>query len=176
MKSRFGAVAEHALWVLGLMTAIGCGSDPAPGPGATAAGAGAPAAGMGAPAAGMGAAGGGAPAATFTQVYAMLFPRSSSGQCEMCHGLPAHDVVNGNLETGMSQDTAYAALVGKTSTSTRCMSRPLVVAGKPDESLLYLKLSPTPPCGVRMPNGGSGLSAAQIEMVRSWIAAGAKKE
>lgn len=149
-----------ALWLW--LLAAGCGGD-SPSPGAAAS------------AAGMGAAGGGAPAATFTQVYAMLFPRASTGQCDMCHALPAHDVVNGNLETGMTQASAYAALMGKQSQSSRCMSRPLVVPNDPEMSLLYLKLSPTPPCGVRMPNGGK-LSDAQIDMVRSWIAAGAKND
>lgn len=116
------------------------------------------------------------PAATFTEVYELLFPRSSAGQCEMCHALPAHDVVNGNLETGMTQDSTYEALVGKQSASSRCMQMPLVVAGKPEMSLLYLKLTPTPPCGVRMPNGGKGLTDDQVEVVRSWIAGGAKND
>src|SRR6185436_5735922 len=95
-----------------------------------------------------------APAPTFTEVYELLFPRSSAGQCEMCHALPAHDVVNGNLETGMTRDSTYQALVGKNSASSRCMQMPLVVPGEPEMSLLYLKLTATPPCGVRMPNGG----------------------
>jgi hypothetical protein len=145
---------------LALVAAAGCGGDsssPAPDSSAAA-----------------GAAGNaGAPAATFTQVYAALFPRSSTGQCDMCHALPAHDVVNGNLEMGMTQVSAYAALVGKSSSSSRCMAMPLVVPNQPEMSLFYLKLTPTPPCGVRMPNGGSGLSDAQIELVRSWIAGGA---
>lgn len=119
---------------------------------------------------------GGAEAASFTEVYGALFPRSSSGQCDMCHALPAHDVVNGMLETGMTKESAYEALVDKTSQSSRCMSLPMVMPGKPETSLFYLKLLPDPPCGVRMPNGGRPLSDDQLEMVRSWIAAGAPND
>ena len=50
---------------------------------------------------------------------------------------------------------------------------PLVVPGHPEQSLFYTKLTATPPCGARMPFGGGALPDAQIEMVRSWIAAGA---
>lgn len=116
------------------------------------------------------------PTATFTEVYALLFPRSSPGQCEMCHALPAHDIVNGMLETGMSPMDAYAALVDKPSRSSRCMSMPLVKPGDPDMSLFYLKLTASPPCGLRMPNGGAALTESQLSVVRSWIAAGAKND
>jgi len=115
-------------------------------------------------------------APTFTEVYELLFPRASVGQCEMCHALPAHDVVNGMLETGMTKDSAYDALVGPMSQSSRCMSRPLIVPGEPDMSLFYLKLLPDPPCGVRMPNGGRQLSDDELEVVRSWIVAGAPND
>jgi len=125
--------------------------------------------------AGSGGAGSGsaAPPATFTEVYSMMFPRATNAQCEACHALPAHDVVNGNLETGMTQQSAYDALVGKKSTSSRCMQMTLVAPKDPDHSLFYLKLTATPPCGVRMPNGGKQFTDAQLEMIRSWIDDGA---
>jgi hypothetical protein len=53
------------------------------------------------------------------------------------------------------------------------MNQMLVMPGKPESSLFYLKLTGTPPCGVRMPNGGNAFTEAQLEMVRSWISAGA---
>jgi hypothetical protein len=53
------------------------------------------------------------------------------------------------------------------------MGKTLVVAGHPEMSLLFLKLSPNPPCGSRMPLGGTAFTDAQLEMIRSWIAAGA---
>jgi hypothetical protein len=104
----------------------------------------------------------------------MIFPRTSNAHCDMCHGLPAFDASNGNLSTGMDKTSTYAALAGKTSTSSKCGGRAFVVAGHPEMSLLLQKLTPAPPCGLRMPNGGAPLSDVQIEMIRSWITAGAQ--
>jgi hypothetical protein len=130
-------------------------------------------------AAGAGAAGASAPVAaatSFSEIYDMLFPMPTNARCNACHALPANDVSNGNLQMGADKASAYAALVGKTSMSTRCMSKPLVVAGQPDMSLLLQKLSPTVSCGSRMPLGGNTLSDLQLEMIRSWITAGAKDD
>jgi hypothetical protein len=123
-----------------------------------------------------GAAGSAAPAAAFSAIYAMIFPRTSNAHCDMCHGLPAFDQSNGNLSTGMDKDSTYNALVGKKSTSSMCANRILVDPGKPETSLLLQKVMPNPPCGLRMPNGGAPLTDPQIEMIRSWIAAGAKND
>lgn len=132
---------------------------------------------MGAAGAGAGVAGASAaPAATFSTIYDMLFPRTTNAHCDMCHGLPAFDASNGNLSTGMDKTSTYGALVGKKSMGSKCMDRSLVVPGQPDMSLLLQKVMPNPPCGLRMPNGGAPLSDAQIEMIRSWIAAGAKND
>ena len=48
-----------------------------------------------------------------------------------------------------------------------------IVPGDPDNSFLLQKLGPTPPIGVRMPNGLPPLSDAQIALVRTWILEGA---
>ncbi|HVW24934.1 MAG TPA: hypothetical protein VHC69_06160 [Polyangiaceae bacterium] len=116
------------------------------------------------------------PAATFSQIYAMAFPSMTAPRCEFCHSMPPSDVGNGKLHLGTDQQTAYAALVGQTSMSARCGGHPLVVPNQPEMSLLYLKLSPNPPCGSRMPLGGTPFTDAQLEMVRSWIAAGAPND
>lgn len=120
--------------------------------------------------------GSGGSGATFTSIYEMLFPRVTNAHCDMCHGLPAFDASNGNWSTGMDKASTYKALMGKTSTSSMCMNRPFVVPGQPDMSLLLQKVKPNPPCGLRMPNGGAPLSDGQIEMIRSWIAAGARDD
>ena len=117
-----------------------------------------------------------APAAKFSEIYAMAFPSMTVPRCEFCHSMPPSDIGNGKLHMGTDQATAYAALVGPVSASSRCMGRPLVVPGHPESSLLYLKLSPNPPCGNRMPLGGTPFTDVQLEMVRSWIAAGASNE
>ena len=122
---------------------------------------------------GTGTAGSGAPAAKFTDIYNMLFPRTTNAHCDMCHGLPPFDQSNGNLMTGTDKASTYMALVGKKSTSSMCKDRVLVDPGKPESSLLLQKVMPNPPCGLRMPNGGMPLSDTQIEMIRSWIAGGA---
>jgi len=123
-----------------------------------------------------GAGGSDSKAATWTEVYEMLFPMSTNGRCVACHGNPPNDVANGNLSVGMVKDSAYAALVGKHSTSSRCMQRAFVVPSAPDQSLLLNKLSANPACGSRMPLGGTPLNAAQLDTVRSWVAAGAKAD
>jgi hypothetical protein len=46
----------------------------------------------------------------------------------------------------------------------------LITPGDPDASVLYAKLTATPPFGTRMPFGGS-LDDASIACVREWIAA-----
>ena len=112
--------------------------------------------------------------ATFTAVYAMMFPASTNGKCNFCHGLPANNVSNGNLSMGTDKAVAYAALVAKVSSSTACNGRPLVVAGHPETSLLLAKLFEDVDCGSRMPLGGNLFSDEQRQMVRGWIAAGAK--
>jgi hypothetical protein len=155
------------------LAAVGCSSDPMQAVGiAGAAGSSplmaSPAAGVPAPAA--------AAAATWTQIYEMMYPMQTNPRCNACHANPANDVGNGNLHMGPEKETAYMALVGKVSASSRCMQRPLVVPMHPEMSLLLIKLSPNPPCGSRMPVGGNPFADTQLEMIRSWIAAGAKND
>ena len=51
---------------------------------------------------------------------------------------------------------------------------PAVVPCKPDESLLYLKLSQdTPPVGARMPLGRDPLPSGEVALIRRWISEGA---
>lgn len=161
MNSRRAVLAGTGIALLCLVLAA-CSSDSS----------GDDAAGM----AGAGMAGNAAPAAKFSEIYAMMFPMATNARCDACHSMPANDIANGNLEMGKTPASAYMALVGQTSKSSRCMSKTLVVPGQPEMSLLYQKLSAAPPCGSRMPLGGTGFSDAQLEMIRSWIAAGAKND
>jgi hypothetical protein len=146
-----------ALAVVALVSvlAAGCGGDGSAGPSSGTGG------------------GTGAPAATFSDIYATAFVETTNARCNFCHSMLATETGNGKLHMGSDQATAYGALVGKTSASGRCMGRPLVVPGHPEMSLFWQKLSPSPPCGNRMPLGGTAFTDAQLEMVRSWIAAGA---
>jgi len=121
-------------------------------------------------------AGNDAPPGTFTEIYETLFPPTTPARCGFCHSMPASDVSNGNLSTGTDQAAAYAALVEQTSTSSRCAGKPLVVPFHAEQSLLLDKLTGEPACGELMPLGGMALSDAELEVVRSWIDAGAKND
>jgi hypothetical protein len=114
------------------------------------------------------------PPGTFGEIYTMLFPAETNARCNFCHGMPASNQSNGSLHMGTAKAIAYGALVDKSSASNKCGGKPLVVASKPGMSLFLQKLSATPPCGDRMPVGGKALSDVQLEMIRSWIADGAK--
>jgi hypothetical protein len=114
------------------------------------------------------------PAATFTEIHTTLFPQETPAKCDSCHGQPASQVSNGLLNMGSDdRDAAYAAIIDATSTSRDCKGMPYVVPGDPESSLFYVKLTRDFECGERMPLGGGALPSDQIEMVRSWIAAGA---
>ncbi len=112
----------------------------------------------------------------FTAIYASLVPSGTKSKCSFCHSLPPNKISNGNLSMGMDKAAAYASLVGKMSGSATCAGRRLVVPGQPEQSLFFQKFSSTPPCGGRMPLGADPLTDAQLEMVRTWIANGAKDD
>jgi hypothetical protein len=51
---------------------------------------------------------------------------------------------------------------------------PVVVPGKADASNIVKKLSPTPPFGDRMPQGGPYLPDSTLQVIKDWINQGAK--
>lgn len=84
----------------------------------------------------------------------------------------------------MSGDTHTALLDGPPIDPT-CAALGLarIVPGKPDESLLYLKVvaktrGTAPPCGEPMPSGANkpALSDEEVAALRAWIEAGAKDD
>jgi hypothetical protein len=73
----------------------------------------------------------------------------------------------------LDPEHAYADLVGVQSLIPTELLR--VDAGRPDESFLLVKLDGPPPGqGSRMPLGGPFLSAAEVQLIRDWIAQGAR--
>lgn len=111
---------------------------------------------------------GGNGGATFTSVYQGVLV---AGGCTagFCHGGLA-----GNLVMS-TQAQAYANLVGVTASGPSCGLSGLrrVVPFQPDASLLLNKISNlTPACGTSMPPNQL-LPAAQVDLVRAWIASGA---
>jgi hypothetical protein len=115
------------------------------------------------------------PGASFDQV------RDVISNCVFCH--PGEVDVIRNSEFADAQNL-YKILLSEQPTPyvpAGCQFKRLVVPGKPMESLLYLKLQTPPPpnCGMRMPLPVENAAprpapAAEIEVIRSWIAAGAR--
>jgi len=77
--------------------------------------------------------------------------------CDGCHG--------GN--GGLFVQTVAQLLQGGSHGSA-------IVPGKADSSNLIKKLSPNPPFGDRMPQGGPYLPDSTIQIIRTWINQGAK--
>ena len=102
----------------------------------------------------------------FAQVQSIL-----SANCSGCH--PG---VVSSLDLTAPQ--VYASIVGVR--SIEAPSLPLVVAGDPSHSYLYLKISgwpgngPNPIVGGRMPFGQAPLTHAQLATVAAWITGGAR--
>jgi methionine-rich copper-binding protein CopC len=87
--------------------------------------------------------------------------------CTACH-------VGANAPQGLRLDAgnSYAMLVNVASTEVPALLR--VNPGNPDASYLVQKIQGNAAVGARMPaNGPPFLSQAQIDLVRTWIAAGA---
>lgn len=107
-------------------------------------------------------------APTFSQVYSIL----SGAGCltSSCHGAasgPNNPVMN-------TQANAHTNLVGKTSS---CSGKVYVVSGNSSSSYLIEKLSGSPACGSRMPQGNLTFfdtNASQLQTIRDWIGDGAK--
>ena len=73
-----------------------------------------------------------------------------------------------------SEADGYKSLVGAPAQGPLCSGTGLerVAPGRPDESLVLLKIT-RPPCGSRMPYGRTPLTSRQIEQIGQWIACGA---
>ena len=87
-----------------------------------------------------------------------------------CAFSSCHDAVGPENELDLSGANTYSALLDGTSPDTD-MAR--VVAGDPDQSLLYLSLVGQAPAGIRAMPLGNSLSEAEISAVKTWIEDGA---
>jgi hypothetical protein len=116
------------------------------------------------------------PPGTFSEIYSTLFVATTAARCNFCHSMPPSQVSNGLFSTGMTQQEAYTTLIAAKSSSDACGGKKEIVPGHPEKSLFFEKISRVPSCGNRMPVGAQDLSATQIEMIRSWIAAGANDD
>lgn len=112
---------------------------------------------------------GGAQPGTFSHIYENAF-RTCRTQCH---------VMGFSMLNMATREAAYAALVDQDSNPRNMGCAPLglkrVKPGAPEQSLLYLKLDISAPCGQQMPPGGL-LTQAFRDEVRDWIANGAKND
>lgn len=92
-----------------------------------------------------------------------------TGSCALSGS--CHNSSSAAGKISLKSGEAYAAVTG---------SAKYVVAGKPEESLLFKLVSAeanTKVDGIdSMPQGGPKLEAAKIETIKAWIAAGAKND
>lgn len=96
-----------------------------------------------------------------------LVDRARAPGCS-CHN-PADPMPLGFQMTGLDLSSRAAALRGGSGTASS-----IIVPGRPCASVLFLKVTSTPPLGARMPrNGPPYLSDAQIRLIHDWIAEGA---
>jgi len=122
---------------------------------------------------------------SFTRVYAeVIQPKCSNNFCHY-NGV---DIRFSALDLS-SKVRAYWSLVGQPCMGPNCGTVGMrVVPGDPDTSVMYEKLSPSPPCGTQMPadsttfstNGtsdltfsGTALPADQLQLIHDWIQEGA---
>jgi len=76
------------------------------------------------------------------------------------------------------EDAAYADVMKSKTAVAKCTSKTMVVPGKPEQSLLWLKCDAAAVhgCGDKMPAGSpKGLPADLSKLLKDWIAAGAKR-
>ena len=123
---------------------------------------------------------------SFTKVYSdVIQPQCSN---DFCHFNGA-SIRYSALDLS-SKVRAYWSLVGMPCMGPACSQSGMrVVPWQPDHSILYQKLSPSPPCGIQMPadsttfstNGtselkfsGAPLSADQQQLIHDWIQEGAQ--
>lgn len=109
---------------------------------------------------------------SFSAIYKDIIVRKCSGP--LCHD----SIAGGNLAlTTVGASGARSALVDQSASGSECGSSglTLVVPGKPDESLMYLKLFEDRPCGDQMPiSASSTLTDDERDRIRAWIEAGAE--
>ena len=98
-----------------------------------------------------------------------MYPIFSANGCPGCHSMMGRAA---ELDLS-SASVAHTNLVG--AGSSQCgPGRARVVAGSPETSYLINKLTDVDMCaGLPMPRGRDPLTAAQIELIRAWIAGGA---
>jgi hypothetical protein len=87
-----------------------------------------------------------------------------------CGGTGCHGAVGPQQDLDLVSPDVASRVVGVPGTGTGCVST-LADPTNPEASLIYQKLSPTPPCGSPMPLARPPLSDEDVACVLAWIAA-----
>lgn len=151
--------------VLGSLAAVSCGSDSAP------------------PPAGTGGSSSGVPLApNWASIWVNVIRKYDCGATQ-CHGassaggLRLDDKASAYQNLIGQKATGLCIEAGSNGTAAVCGCAPnnltRVVAGDPDNSLLVMKLSGSPPCGERMPPASEPIPTAALDAVKQWITDGA---
>jgi hypothetical protein len=118
----------------------------------------------------------------FSEVYAII----TASTCLQCHAPGQVGVTTGKLDMS-SSDAAYANLVSVlVADQTLAPGWVRVLPGKPDSSMLYLKVAAAPTgFQPKLPNGtayhdampltGAPLTKAKLDLIKKWITDGAVK-
>lgn len=86
-------------------------------------------------------------------------------QCFACHSTETK-------ATGANLDLQAAGLPGRLyTTNAACNSQPMADSANPSQSFFLKKLTASPGCGARMPQGGA-LNAADTACLTEWLVAG----
>jgi hypothetical protein len=110
-------------------------------------------------------------APTFDMVYDTVF-RSCGTSCHMPGGYMVGLDLSSKATT-LSSLIDKAPFAGGGQAMCGSVTKKLIVPGNCKESLVYLKLGATPPCGTQMPPTGA-LAPASVQLLCDWIDAGAK--
>jgi hypothetical protein len=88
-----------------------------------------------------------------------------------CAGSGCHEAYMPAAQLDLITPGVADRLVGGTAKGEGCLDMGvLAVPEDPEASLLYLKLTGSPPCGEPMPLLGTALTAKEISCVKDWIA------
>jgi hypothetical protein len=108
-------------------------------------------------------------------VTVVHFGRDVEPFFQTCMGTACHE---GTLPPGgfsLLPGLAYDALAGHVARAGPCAGMPAVVAGAPDRSVLFARVSGFA-CGTRMPPASAPLRPAEVDAIRWWIAQGARAD
>lgn len=108
---------------------------------------------------------------SFATVYTKVI-QDKGCSAGYCHGGGAGEMLL------TDQATAYKSLVGPDAKTAGCGKTKRVVPGKPDDSMLWLRVRPialdgAKPCADKMPQSSDGLPQDLADLVKQWIVDGA---